>query len=82
MLAGRSRRTTAAGSGADEPSTLTANERTQSLAALEQTGWRIRGPAGVVMLLGLKARHGWPTRVLCGMGTGSRPGSISYRESF
>jgi formate hydrogenlyase transcriptional activator len=31
-----------------------ATERTQILAALEQTGWRIRGPAGAAALLGLK----------------------------
>ena len=34
--------------------TLAATERTQILAALEQTGWRIRGPAGAAALLGLK----------------------------
>ena len=36
------------------PPTLAATERTQILAALEQTGWRIRGPAGAAALLGLK----------------------------
>jgi transcriptional regulator with GAF, ATPase, and Fis domain len=35
-------------------STLAAAERQQILAALEQTGWRIRGPAGAATLLGLK----------------------------
>ncbi len=34
--------------------TLAASERRQILAALEQTGWRIRGPAGAAALLGLK----------------------------
>jgi formate hydrogenlyase transcriptional activator len=34
--------------------TLAAAERGQILAALEQTGWRIRGPAGAAALLGLK----------------------------
>ena len=34
--------------------TLADAERTQILAALEQTGWRIRGPAGAAALLGLK----------------------------
>jgi formate hydrogenlyase transcriptional activator len=34
--------------------TLAAAERGQILAALEQTGWRIRGPAGAATLLGLK----------------------------
>jgi formate hydrogenlyase transcriptional activator len=34
--------------------TLAATERSQILAALEQTGWRIRGPAGAAALLGLK----------------------------
>ena len=28
--------------------------RAQILAALDQTGWRIRGPAGAAALLGLK----------------------------
>jgi len=36
------------------PPTLAATERTQILAALEQTSWRIRGPAGAAALLGLK----------------------------
>lgn len=36
------------------PPTLAATERAQILAALEQTGWRIRGPAGAAALLGLK----------------------------
>jgi len=40
--------------GAAGPPTLAATERTQILAALEQTGWRIRGPAGAAALLGLK----------------------------
>ena len=34
--------------------TLAAAEREQILAALDQTGWRIRGPAGAAALLGLK----------------------------
>ena len=34
--------------------TLAATERAQILAALTQTGWRIRGPAGAAALLGLK----------------------------
>jgi transcriptional regulator with GAF, ATPase, and Fis domain len=34
--------------------TLAAAERQQILAALEKTGWRIRGPAGAATLLGLK----------------------------
>jgi len=34
--------------------TLAATERAQILAALDQTGWRIRGPAGAAALLGLK----------------------------
>jgi formate hydrogenlyase transcriptional activator len=34
--------------------TLADAERTQIVAALEQTGWRIRGPAGAASLLGLK----------------------------
>ena len=34
--------------------TLADAERTQIMAALEQTGWRIRGPAGAAALLGLK----------------------------
>jgi len=29
-------------------------ERTQIVAALEQTGWHIRGPTGAATLLGLK----------------------------
>ena len=40
--------------GATGPPTLATTERTQILAALEQTGWRIRGPAGAAALLGLK----------------------------
>jgi transcriptional regulator with GAF, ATPase, and Fis domain len=40
--------------GAAGPPTLAAAERTQILAALDQTGWRIRGPAGAAALLGLK----------------------------
>jgi PAS domain S-box-containing protein len=36
------------------PPTLAATERAQILAALAQTGWRIRGPAGAAALLGLK----------------------------
>jgi transcriptional regulator with GAF, ATPase, and Fis domain len=36
------------------PPTLAAAERGQILAALEQTGWRIRGPGGAAALLGLK----------------------------
>jgi len=44
----------AAAPGPDAPPTLAAAERTQILAALEQTGWRIRGPAGAAALLGLK----------------------------
>jgi transcriptional regulator with GAF, ATPase, and Fis domain len=36
------------------PPTLAAAERGQILAALDQTGWRIRGPAGTAALLGLK----------------------------
>ena len=36
------------------PPTLAGAERTQILAALHQTGWRIRGPAGAATLLGLK----------------------------
>jgi len=45
----------AAGPGAvAPPTTLAANERGQILAALDQTGWRIRGPAGAAALLGLK----------------------------
>jgi len=40
--------------GAVVPTTLAANERGQILAALTQTGWRIRGPAGAAALLGLK----------------------------
>ena len=40
--------------GAAGPATLAAAEREQILAALEQTGWRIRGPAGAATLLGLK----------------------------
>ena len=34
--------------------TLAAAEREQILAALDKTGWRIRGPAGAATLLGLK----------------------------
>ena len=44
----------AAGSSLDAPPTLAAAERGQILAALEQTGWHIRGPAGAAKLLGLK----------------------------
>jgi transcriptional regulator with GAF, ATPase, and Fis domain len=33
---------------------MAARERAQILASLEQTGWRIRGPAGAAALLGLK----------------------------
>jgi transcriptional regulator with GAF, ATPase, and Fis domain len=33
--------------------TLAATERAQIVAALEQTGWRIRGPGGAAALLGL-----------------------------
>ena len=40
--------------GLDAPPTLAGAERTQILAALHQTGWRIRGPAGAATLLGLK----------------------------
>ncbi len=40
--------------GATGPPTLAAAERGQILAALEQTGWRIRGPAAAAALLGLK----------------------------
>jgi formate hydrogenlyase transcriptional activator len=40
--------------GVAGPPTLAAAEREQILAALEQTGWRIRGPAGAAALLGLK----------------------------
>ena len=40
--------------GAAVPPTLAATERGQILAALDQTGWRIRGPAGAAALLGLK----------------------------
>jgi len=40
--------------GAAGPQTLAASERGQILAALEQTGWRVRGPAGAATLLGLK----------------------------
>ena len=45
---------TAVGPGAAGPPTLAATERTQILAALTQTGWRVRGPAGAAALLGLK----------------------------
>jgi hypothetical protein len=38
----------------DAPPTLADAERTQILAALHQTGWPIRGPAGAAALLGLK----------------------------
>ena len=44
----------AAAPGLDAPPTLAGAERTQILAALHQTGWRIRGPAGAATLLGLK----------------------------
>ena len=43
--------------GGDETAprpTLAAAERAQILAALDQTGWRIRGPAGAAALLGLQ----------------------------
>lgn len=40
--------------GATGPPTLADAERTQILAALAQTGWRIRGPAGAAALLGVK----------------------------
>jgi transcriptional regulator with GAF, ATPase, and Fis domain len=40
--------------GAAVPPTLAASEREQILAALDKTGWRIRGPAGAAALLGLK----------------------------
>ena len=40
--------------GAAGPPTLAVAERGQILAALDQTGWRIRGPAGAAALLGLK----------------------------
>ena len=36
------------------PTTLEDAERTQILAALHQTGWRVRGPKGAAALLGLK----------------------------
>ena len=39
--------------GAGRP-TLAGAERAQIVAALEQTGWHIRGPAGAAALLGLK----------------------------
>jgi formate hydrogenlyase transcriptional activator len=44
----------ATGPGAAAPPTLADAERTQILAALHQTGWRVRGPAGAAKLLGLK----------------------------
>lgn len=34
---------------------MAARERAQILAALEQTGWRICGPAGTAALLGRKS---------------------------
>ena len=40
--------------GAVAPPTLAATERAQIVAALEQTGWRIRGSGGAAALLGLK----------------------------
>jgi transcriptional regulator with GAF, ATPase, and Fis domain len=40
--------------GAAGSPTLAVAERGQILAALDQTGWRIRGPAGAAALLGLK----------------------------
>ena len=43
-----------AGAPAPLAPTLADAERTQILAALEQAGWRIRGPAGAAALLGLK----------------------------
>jgi transcriptional regulator with GAF, ATPase, and Fis domain len=44
----------AAAPGPPAAPTLAATERTQIVAALEQTGWHIRGPAGAAALLGLK----------------------------
>jgi transcriptional regulator with GAF, ATPase, and Fis domain len=44
----------AAAPGLATPPTLAGAERTQILAALHQTGWRVRGPAGAATLLGLK----------------------------
>jgi len=38
----------------EAPPTLADAERTQILAALHQTGWRVRGPNGAATLLGLK----------------------------
>jgi transcriptional regulator with GAF, ATPase, and Fis domain len=38
----------------DAPTTLEDAERQHILAALEQTGWRVRGPKGAAALLGLK----------------------------
>ena len=46
--------TPAAGPAALAAPTLADAERTQIVAALEQTGWRIRGPAGTAAFLGLK----------------------------
>jgi formate hydrogenlyase transcriptional activator len=43
-----------AGPVADAPTTLADAERTHILAALHQTGWRVRGPDGAATLLGLK----------------------------
>ncbi len=43
-----------AGPSVAAPPTLADAERTQIVAALEQTGWHIRGPAGAAKLLGLK----------------------------
>ncbi len=44
----------APGPGGVGPPTLAAAGHAQILAALDQTGWRIRGPAGAAALLGLK----------------------------
>ena len=44
----------AAGPLADAPTTLADAERQHILAALHQTGWHVRGPAGAAALLGLK----------------------------
>ena len=43
-----------AGPSPEAPPTLADAERTQILAALHQTGWRVRGPQGAAALLGLK----------------------------
>jgi transcriptional regulator with PAS, ATPase and Fis domain len=42
------------GAGTAGPPTMAAAEHAQIVAALAQTGWRIRGPAGAAALLGLK----------------------------